>query len=273
MTLTNNNLMILSKFAMIAKKHIGLVRAIEMLNDKQYACDILIKATLSDSNDLIDLTKKISSELNIGVHLISAIESYINSLKEKNTTDDFVHDSKYFLIKLSHHLYGIKISGISYRQAVEKLLLNVEKKERTFCINLAREFYRFWRSANRSLAEIDNEQTLKLNAQNEEFIKLWDRIDQELFTDTEKWPLKLYAESMRQIGISEKDINLSQKIAKVIILELRNDHSNQDQTYRDAINRTQQLFLRKDLKTISLIVSREFYHYWVGNIPKIISVL
>ena len=62
---------------------------------------------------------------------------------------------------------------------------------------------------------------------------------------------------MRQIGISEKDINLSQKIAKVIILELRIDHSNQDQTYRDAINKTQQLFLRRDLKTISLIVSRE----------------
>lgn len=78
---------------------------------------------------------------------------------------------------------------------------------------------------------------------------------------------------MRQIGISEKDINLSQKIAKVIILELRIDHSNQDQTYRDAINKTQQLFLRRDLKTISLIVSREFYHFWVGNIPKIISVL
>ena len=78
---------------------------------------------------------------------------------------------------------------------------------------------------------------------------------------------------MRQIGISEKDINLSQKIAKVIILELRIDHSNQDQTYRDAINKTQQLFLRRDLKTISLIVSREFYHFWVGNILKIISVL
>ena len=75
------------------------------------------------------------------------------------------------------------------------------------------------------------------------------------------------------IGISEKDINLSQKIAKVIILELRIDHSNQDQTYRDAINKTQQLFLRRDLKTISLIVSREFYHFWVGNILKIISVL
>lgn len=58
MTLTNNNLMILSKFAMIAKKHIGLVKAVEMFNDRQYAYDILIKATLSDCNDLIDLTKK-----------------------------------------------------------------------------------------------------------------------------------------------------------------------------------------------------------------------
>lgn len=258
---------------MKAKKHIGLVKALEILNDEQYACDILAQATLSDNQELIDLTKKISNEFDVGVNLISAIESYIHSIKAKNTTDDFVHDNKYFLIKLTHHLYGINIDGASYRQAVEKLLLNVDIRERTFCINLAREFYRFWRIANRSLAEINNDQALKLNAQKEAFIKLWDSIDQGFFSDAENWPLTLYAESMRQIGVSEKDIHISQRIAKVITLELRNDRSNPDDTYRDAIDRTQEQFVRQDLKTFFLIVSREFYHFWVGNVPKIISVI
>lgn len=273
MTLTNQNLIVLSKFAMKAKKHIGLVKAMEMLNDEQYACDILAQATLSNNQELVDLTKKISNELDIGVNLISAIESYIHNLKEKNSTDDFVHDSKYFLIKLTHHLYGLEIDGVSYRQAVEKLLSNVDIRERTFCINLAREFYRCWRAANRSVSEINNEHTSRLEAQKEVFIKLWDGIDQEFLSDAENWHLTLYAESMRQLGVSEKDINISQRIAKVITLELRNDRSNPDDTYRDAINRTQALFVRPDLKAFFLIVSREFYHFWVGNIPKIISVL
>ena len=272
MTLTNQNLIVLSKFAIKVKKHIDLVKAAEMLNDKQYACDILAQATLSNNQELVDL-KKISNDLDIGGNLISVLESYIHELKAKNSTDDFVHDSKYFLIKLTHHLYGVNIDGISYRQAVEKPLSNIDIRERTFCINLAREFYRCWRAANRSVSEINNEHTLKLDAQKEAFIKLWDDINQEFLSDAENWHLKLYAESVRQLGVSEKDINISQRIAKVITLELRNDRSNPDDTYRDAINRTQALFVRPDLKAFFLIVSREFYHFWVGNIPKIIGVI
>lgn len=273
MILTNQNLIVLSKFAMKAKKHIGLVKAIEMLNDKQYACDILAQATLSGDQDFVNLTKKISNELDIGVNLISVMETYIHNLKAKNSADDFIHDSKYFLIKLAHHLYGVKIDGVSYRQAVEKLLSNVDIRERSFCINLAREFYRCWRASNSSVSEINTEQNLRLHTQKEAFIKLWDDIDQEFFSDAENWSLTVYKKSMRQIGVSEKDINISQKIAKIITLELRNDRSNPDDTYRDAINRTQALFVIPDLNAFFLIVSREFYHFWVGNIPKIISVV
>lgn len=273
MTLTNQNLMTLSKFALKAKKYIGLIKAVEMFNNQQYACDILVQAALSDNNELIDLTKKISSEFNIGTNLISAIESYISSLKAKNATDELIHTSKYFLTKLTHHLYGVSIDGTSYRQAVEKLISNVKMKERAFCIKLAREFYRFWIIASRSLAEINNEQTIKLDAQKAEFIKLWDNIEEEFFSDIENWPLSLYTESLRTTGLLEKDINISYKIAKVITVEVRNEHSNPDETYRDAINRTQPLFSSLNMQALFLMVSREFYHFWAGNTPTIINVL
>lgn len=273
MTLTNKNLMILSKFAIKAKKHIGLVKAAEMFNNRQYASDILIQASLSDSTDLINLTKRISSEFNVGVILISATESYIKSLTVKNTTDDFVHHSKYFLSKLTHHLYEINIDGASYRQAVEKLLSNVELKERTFCINLARGFYRFWRDGNKSISEIDNPATLKLNAQKEEFIKLWETIEDKFFSDSENWPLTLYVKALEKVGSSEKDIQICQKIAKVITFELRSNHNRLEENYRSAINSIEHQFLSQELRAYFLIVSREFYHFWIGNIPKIVSVV
>lgn len=265
--------MILSKFAIKAKKHIGLVKAAEMFNNRQYASDILIQATLSDSMDLINLTKRISNEFNVGVILIRATESYIKSLTAKSATDDFVHHSKYFLGKLTHHLYEINIDGASYRQAVEKLLSNVELKERTFCINLARGFYRFWREANKSISEIDNTPTLKLNAQKQEFIKLWETIEDKFFSDLENWPLTLYVRALEKVGTSEKDIQICQKIAKVITVELRNNDNQLEENYRSAINNIEHLFLSQELKAYFLVVSREFYHFWIGNIPKIVSVV
>ena len=68
---------------------------------------------------------------------------------------------------------------------------------------------------------------------------------------------------MRQIGVLEKDIEISQKVAKVICIELRNN-LNSEENYRDAINRIQPLFASKEMKEFFLIVSREFYHFWAG---------
>ncbi|MBC7696750.1 MAG: hypothetical protein H7Z70_00130 [Bacteroidia bacterium] len=184
-----------------------------------------------------------------------------------------VHESKYFLIKFTHYFYGIKVNGTSYRQAVEKLLLNVNMRERTFCINLPREFYRLWRGANKSQTEINNEEILRLNAKKEAFIKIWGSIDQEFLSDEESWPLSLYAGSMRKLDVSAKDINISQIIYKVKTLELRNYPSSPNDNYRNAINITKEFFVSSDLNTFFLIVSREFYQFWIGNFPRIISVL
>lgn len=272
MTLNNKNLMELSKFSMKAKKHIGLVKAVEMFHDQQYACDILVKATLSDNNELINLTKKISSEFNVGVDLISSIESYIDCLKTSNANEDCVHDSKYYLIKLTHHLYGIEISGASYRQAVDKLIKNLDMRDQTFCIKLAREYYQFWRNANKPVTEMSTEQALKLSTQKVEFIKIWDGIQNEFFSNAENWSLSLYAESMRRIGVSENDINIRQKIAKVITVELRNDLSKFEGNYRAATNNIQHLFSSSEMKKFFLIVSREYYNFQIGNTPKKLSV-
>ena len=265
MTLNNQNLMVMSKFALIARKHIGLVKVAEMYSNEEYACNILAKATLSDNQELVNFTKLISHELNVGITLINTIESYIDKIKSKNFNEKFIHASKFFLPKLTEHLHGIEIKGATYREAVEKFLINVEAKDRTFCVNLAREFYLTWRSANKPTSQIDKEQSIKLMAKKEAFIKFWENIDLEILTDEENLALSLYTESMTKKGLIEKDIIVSQKIAKVILLELRVDYSTTDHSFRNAIDRTLELFERLDLKTFFLNVAREFYHFWVVN--------
>lgn len=265
MIVNNQNLMVVSKFALQARKHIGLIKVAEMFSNEQYACNILAKATLSDNQELVNFTKLISQEFDVGITLINTIETYIDKIKTKNFNEKFINESKSFLPNLIDHLYGIEIKGASYRDAVEKFLTNVEAKDRTFCVNLAREFYLTWRSANKPISQKDREQAIKSIAKKEAFIKLWDNIDLEIFTDEENLALSLYTESMTKKGLIEKDITISKKIAKVILLELRVDYSTTDHTFRNAIDRTLELFERLDLKTFFLIVSREFYQFWVVN--------
>ncbi len=264
MTLNNQNLIALSKFALKAKRHIGLVMTKEMTHNQHYANDILIRATLSDDQELVDLTKKISIELNVGVEVIAAIESYINSLIAKGASDQCILDSKHFLGKLAQNIAFIPADGASYRQVVAGLLSDVAVENRAFNIHLAREFYAFWINENVLADEISDVHAAG-DIQKEELVEVWNNIEQEFFSDAETRPLNTYTDFMRKVGVSERDVNIRQKIAKFLTVELRYVDNNPEDTYRDAINRTQHLFLRPDLKAFFLIVSREFYRFWLDH--------
>lgn len=265
MTLNNQNLIVLSKFALKAKRHIGLVMAKEMTINQHYANDMLIKATLSNDQELIDLTKKISIELNVGVEVIAAIEAYINSLVAKGASEQCILDSKQFLAKLAQNIAFIPADGALYRQVVDGLLSDAAIENRAFNIQLAREFYAFWVNQNTLAAEISEAHTAVTDTHKEELVTLWNNIEQEFFSDDETRPLTTYTDFMRRVGVSERDVYIRQKIAKFLTVELRCDDNNPEDTYRDAINRTQHLFLKPDLKAFFLVVSREFYRFWIDH--------
>ena len=263
MTLNNQSLMLLSKFALKAKKHIGHVKVMQMMNNEQYAYQTLTQAALTNDKALVDLTKRICHELHVGMDVVEAIDMYIDSIKAIHQDEDYLHDVKYFLIKLSEHLYGVTINGKTYRQAVDKVLLNVDDKERANTITLARKFYGFWKIKNGSFSKKFNPHNEKMIAQKEGFIKLWASIDQTFLSNVESWPLNLYTESLRQRGLMEQEITICQKLAKAILIELRHEQTSDENAYRNIIDRIQLLFERDDLKELFLTVSREFYQFWM----------
>lgn len=267
--LNNQSLMLLSKFALKAKKHLGLIKVMQMINSEQYAYKTLTQAALTDDKDLVDLTKRICHELHVGMDVVDAIDMYIESIKAINNDEDYLHEVKYFLIKLTTHLYGIFINGETYRHAVDKVLLNVDDKERANYITLARKFYGFWKIKNGGLSNKFNPQNEKVIAQKEEFIKLWASIDHEFLTNVESWPLNLYVESIRQRGLMEEEINICRRVAKVVIIELRSEQNSDENAYRNVIDNIQILFERDDLKGLFLTVSRDFYHFWMGTDSKV----
>ena len=272
-TLNNHNLMSLTQFALKAKPLIGAVKVTELFNNEFYRFNILTKAVLTGELVLVDLSKKISYEYKIGSNLIYAIASYVYNISDINSNDDFIHKSKSLLTKLANHLYGVKNNEASYRLAVGAFLLNVDNEDKTFSINLARKFYRYWKAANRLVDESNKNEDLNLYDQKKAIIKLWDELDTVFFSHLEMCLLTQYTDSLLNIGLIEKDIVLNSRIAKLIMIELRNEKATSDETYRGAIKRTQMLFKKEKLEKLFLIVSREFYHFWLGNTPKILSVV
>ncbi len=269
MNISNENLMLLSKFAAKAKKHIGLVKLERIFTNPHYASNILIKAGLSDNQELSKLTKIVSSELNLNVIEMSAIECYIATLSEKGASRDSIWDNKYFLILLADYLYGVHADGASYRQAVESMLLHADTEEQVFCIKLARDFYPFWISACRLAFDANHPAALKLNQLENESISqtsldLWNTIESEFFSDIESQSFNLYVASLEQTDMLREHINTRQKFALIIIKELRGSN-NGKQSYRKAVDKIQNLFISQDLKEFISIVSREFYSFWTGN--------
>ncbi len=265
---TSKTLINFSRFTQEAKKHFGLVKSVEMFNNPQYASNKLIQAILTDNNDLILLSKIICDELKIDIRLIESVETYISELKKKNNQIEFINMNKHYLLKLTPHLYEVKVDGASYRESIEKLLLEVESKERSFCINLARAFYPIWRNAYRLQKEKEDEKEINQIKEKENLIKLWKNIDKEFFSSTESSSLDIYIKSMQKIKVSDKDIDIRSKIAKLITVTLRNDRNKMKVDYRSAVKDSQFLFTNPELKEFYLIVSREYYQFWIGDIPK-----
>lgn len=257
--------MLLNKFTLAAKRHLGAVKVSDMINDEQYAYKTLTIAATSSDRDLVEISKEVSNQLQIGTDVVAAIDSFVQSSKFLLNDKEGLHEYKYFLVKLTSQLYGVGVNGESYRLAVDEMLKSVDVADKKKYIDMARRFYRYWNiwgnSANKDAAEINQ----KLLAQKEKFIELWANIDNELLTESENWPLSMYMESYQHKGLQEEERTVCQRIAKVLIIELRKEHALKQNSYRDVVERLHLLFERDDLRNLFLSVSREFYHFWINT--------
>ena len=267
--LNNETLVLLSQFATKAKKHIGMVELNKMFSSQHYANNILIKARLSNDKELAILTKIVNQELNLNSIEISSIEAFISSLQADAASIDHIESCKYYLIILSDYLYSIHADGKSYRQAVDSMILHTDIDERPLCLHIARAFYPFWINEHKLASEMRSQAIFKADTAENESAQnvtsvLWHTIDDEFFSSAESEPIDLYTASLQEQGIAKEQINTKQKLAKIIIKQYRYEEPDL-RSYRKVVDKTQPLFSRQDLQEFFLVVSREFYSFWITS--------
>lgn len=267
MTLSNHNLLLLSQFAISAKKHLGAIKVSTMIEDKHYAFEKISHAVLSEDKELQEIAEMVSCNMQVGTNLIPSAASFIRLIARQSLDNQSLHKVKYLLVKLVDQLYGVDIDGNAYRNALNAVTRDLNEDDREKFIKLARAFYRHVKNDLNKPFENYTSNTIDSNLidQKEKFMELWINAEGELLHELELWPLKQYLESIQTKGLKGEDLSVCERIAKVVLLELRNEKDKNEIAYRNVLDKIQHLFEREDLRGLFFNVTREFYHFWINT--------
>ena len=135
---------------------------------------------------------------------------------------------------------------------------------------ISREYFPFWINDLKAVANFSKNVTtdqlpidwkpvmISLSA-------LWHSVDQEKFSTTDSWALKGYTKALRNENAEQSLIDTRLKLAKILLVRLRDAPDKSNKIYRTTVDATLPLFEVKKNRRLFLVVVREFFHFWAGN--------
>jgi hypothetical protein len=199
-----------------------------------------------------------------------ALEVYIKLLTGKGFGPDTFVPRVNFLNKLMPLLGDKELNGREYRNAIETLMDSVEEADWPESLTIAREYYPFWINDLKAVALLSrntSKDTLPIDWQpaHVTLSALWHTVDQEKFDTTDSWALKGYTKALRFENADQTLIDTRLKLAKILLVRLRDAPNKDNKFYRTTVDATLPLFEVKKNRRLFLVVVREFFHFWAGN--------
>ncbi len=199
-----------------------------------------------------------------------ALEVYIKLLTAKGFGPDTFVPRINFLNKLMPLLANKDLNGHVYRDVVEALMDSVEENDWPESLVIAREYYPFWINDLKAVALMSSnatKDTLPIDWQpaHINLSDLWRSVDGEKFGTTDSWALKGYTKALRDENAEQTLIDTRLKLAKILLVRLRDAPDKDNKVYRTAVDATLPLFEVKKNRRLFLVVVREFFHFWAGN--------
>jgi hypothetical protein len=199
-----------------------------------------------------------------------AVNAYLKLLQAKGASAELLENRAAFLEKLCVQLAEKILDGTEYREVIEIVMEMMPTEEWHESLNTAREFYPFWVKDFKAIAALSigtgfDVQPSTWKPTHTSLKELWDSLETEKFDTSENWPLKAYTQALRYEGAEQSLVDTRVKLAKVILLRLRDAPIKNHKSYRTAVDLTLPLFNIKQNRRLFLVVVREFYHFWSGN--------
>lgn len=199
-----------------------------------------------------------------------ALEVYLKLLENKGFGPDTFVARTEFLENLMPLLTNIEQNGSAYRQTLEGLMDSVSEEEWPESLIIAREYYPFWTGDIKAVAKLNQgvtKDTLPVDWKpiQIQLADLWYAVDEEKFERTDSWALKGYTKALRNENADQVLIDTRLKLAKILLVRLRDAPERDNKSYRTTIDATLPLFEVKKNRRLFLVVVREFFYFWAGN--------
>jgi hypothetical protein len=199
-----------------------------------------------------------------------ALEVYIKLLTSKGFGPDTFVDRVSFLNKLMPLLADKKAAGGEYRAVIENIMDGVDENDWPESLVIAREYYPFWIDDIKAVSKFSKATTvdpLPIDWKPTSVLlsTLWHTVDEEKFPTADAWALKAYTKALRFENAEQTLIDTRVKLAKIMLVRLRDAPDKSNKTYRTTVDATLPLFEVKKNRRLFLVVVREFFHFWAGN--------
>ena len=200
----------------------------------------------------------------------TALEVYLKLLKSKGFGPETFVQRINFLNKLMPLLANKIPGGGEYRVALEAMMDNVNENDWPESLVIAREYYPFWCNDLKAVSNLSKSVTkdsLPIDWKPLEVAlsTLWHAVDTEKFGTTDSWALKAYTKALRFENAEQTLIDTRLKLAKILLVRLRDAPERDNKSYRTTVDATLPLFEVKKNRRLFLVVVREFFHFWAGN--------
>ena len=208
--------------------------------------------------------------MNINPREQQALEVYIKLLTGKGFGPETFVPRVNFLNKLMLLLSDKELNGREYRMAIEVLMDDVATDDWPESLVIAREYYPFWINDLKAVSvfsknAVHDPLPIDWKPVEVSLSSLWHTVDTEKFGTTDSWALKGYTKALRFENADQTLIDTRLKLAKILLVRLRDAPDKNNQVYRTAVDATLPLFEVKKNRRLFLVVVREFFHFWAGN--------
>jgi hypothetical protein len=199
-----------------------------------------------------------------------AYEAYLKLLAQKGIAKEDLLERKFVLLRLMLYIENIPTDGQFYRKAVDKVLKRMSNEELSKAIPVIRDYYSFWIKDIKAIAAMNQDHEFDADGHQwhpdtSDLKSLWKSLDKLTLTETEAQPLETYEYLLRSRGADDEFVSTRKKLAKLLLLRLRDVPHKQPNAYRKVIDANLAIFNAKEMHHTFLNVAREFYGFWRGN--------
>jgi len=194
-------------------------------------------------------------------------KAYLRFLESKGATTRMLYMRSRFLDHFTINLVDKAQTRKAYATALKTTMEGINEEDKRHAIHTSREFFPFWMNDIKGIAQFESTygftvETTQWQPKVNSLEDITSRIDHEHFSAKERDNLMNYAEKLDGTGIQKHKIEKRAKLAKVMLICLRDAPSTNHMIYRSAVDAMLPLFQSSEVKQTYLEVAREFYHVW-----------